>query len=100
MDTKRFAAEVVVDPVAREQLQRRTLIVVVVSQVLGGLGLAAGITVGALLATEMLGSERFGGLPTLLFTLGAALSAFLVGRVTQRFGRRVGLGLGFAAGGI
>lgn len=100
MDAQQLAAAAVTDPVARERLQRRTLIIVVISQVLGGLGLAAGITVGALLATEMLGSERFGGLPTLLFTLGAALSAFLVGRMTQRLGRRVGLGLGFAAGGI
>lgn len=100
MDAQQLVAAAVIDPVARERLQRRTLIIVVISQVLGGLGLAAGLTVGALLATEMLGSERFGGLPTLLFTLGAALSAFLVGRMTQRLGRRVGLGLGFAAGGI
>ncbi|HWV77298.1 MAG TPA: MFS transporter, partial [Isoptericola sp.] len=30
----------------------------------------------------------------------SALAAFLVGRVTQRAGRRLGLGLGFAAGGL
>ncbi|MCK9794094.1 MFS transporter [Isoptericola sp. 4D.3] len=81
-------------------LQRRTLIVVVASQVLGGAGLAAGVTVGALLAQEMLGGAGAAGVPTMLFTLGSALAAFLVGRVTQRAGRRVGLGLGFAAGGL
>ena len=81
-------------------LQRRTLTVVVASQVLGGAGLAAGVTVGALLAQEMLGGEGLAGLPTALFTLGSALAAFLVGRVTQRAGRRVGLGLGFLAGGL
>lgn len=81
-------------------LQRRTLTVVVASQVLGGAGLAAGVTVGALLAQEMLGTDRLAGVPTMLFTLGSALAAFLVGRVTQRAGRRVGLGLGFAAGGL
>lgn len=100
MDAQQVHAAAVTDPEARARLQRRTLTVVVVSQVFGGLGLAAGVTVGSLLATELLGSEQFGGLPTLLFTLGAALSAFLVGRATQRFGRRLGLGLGFAAGGI
>jgi len=81
-------------------LQRRTLTVVVASQVLGGAGLAAGVTVGALLAQQMLGTDRLAGVPTMLFTLGSALAAFLVGRVTQRAGRRVGLGLGFGAGGL
>lgn len=84
----------------RDEVQRRTLRVVVASQVLGGAGLAAGISVGALLAEEMLGTGGLAGLPTALFTLGSALSAFLVGRFTQRLGRRYGLGLGFAAGGI
>jgi len=87
-------------PEAVAALQRRTLITVVASQVLGGAGLAAGVTVGALLAQQMLGSDGLAGLPTALFTLGSALAAFLVGRITQRAGRRVGLGLGFAAGGL
>lgn len=86
--------------VDRARIQRRTLGVVVASQVLGGAGLAAGVTVGALLAQEMLGSEGLAGLPTALFTLGSALTAFLVGRTTHRWGRRIGLGLGFAAGGL
>lgn len=80
-------------------MQRRTLIVVVMSQVLGGAGLAAGVTVGALLAQEMLGSDGLAGMPTALFTLGSALAAYLVGHYTQRHGRRLGLGLGFAVGG-
>ena len=85
----------VLDAEARAALQRRTLAVVVVSQVFGGAGLAAGITVGALLAQEMLGGEGVAGLPTALFTLGSALAAFSVGRLTQRAGRRLGLALGF-----
>ncbi len=84
----------------RRHVQRRTLVIVVISQVLGGAGLAAGITVGALLAEKMLGSEGLAGLPVGLFTLGSALAAFLVGRTTQSWGRRVGLGVGFAAGGV
>lgn len=82
------------------RVQRRTLTVVVASQVLGGAGLAAGVTVGALLAQQMLGSDSLAGLPTALFTLGSALTAYLVGRISQRHGRRVGLGGGFAVGGI
>src|SRR5690625_3532056 len=84
----------------REQLQSRTLKVVVASQVLGGAGLAAGITVGALLAQDMLGRDDLAGLPTALFTLGSALAAYLVGQLIQRKGRRPGLGIGFAVGGL
>jgi MFS family permease len=84
----------------RARVQGRTLKVVMTGQVLGGAGLAAGITVGALLAQQMLGTESLAGLPIALFTLGSALAAYLVGRISQRAGRRVGLGLGFAAGGL
>ncbi len=94
------AARIAADDAARAQLQRRTLTVVVISQVLGGAGLAAGVTVGALLAQQMLDDDTLTGLPAALFTLGSALAAFLIGRTTQRRGRRLGLGLGFTAGGL
>jgi len=93
-------ARTLTDDGDRARVQRRTLAVVVISQVLGGAGLAAGITVGALLAQEMLGSDGVAGLPTALFTLGSALAAYLVGRTTQRFGRRPGLAFGFGAGAL
>ncbi|MCY1136911.1 MFS transporter [Actinoplanes sp. Pm04-4] len=81
-------------------LYRRSLAVVVVSQVFGGAGLAAGVTVGALLAQDMLGRDDLAGLPAALFTLGSALTAFTIGRITQRAGRRGGLAAGFAAGSL
>lgn len=84
----------------RQQLHRRTLTTVLLSQAFGGAGLAAGISVGALIAQDMLGTEALSGLPTALFTAGAAITAFTVGRVTQRAGRRLALGFGFIAGGI
>lgn len=83
----------------RLRVQRRTMRVVVAGQVLGGAGLAAGVTVGALLAQQMLGSDGLAGLPVALFTLGSALAAYVVGRTSQRLGRRVGLAAGFLAGG-
>lgn len=98
-DLADLARTIGADDAVRRRVQRRTLAVVVASQVLGGAGLAAGITVGALLARDMLGSDSLTGAPAALFTLGSALAAFLVGRFTQRWGRRTGLGLGFAAGG-
>ena len=84
----------------QQKLYKRTLYVVLLSQTLGGAGLAAGITVGALLAKEMLGIESLSGLASALFTLGSALAAYLVGRITQNYGRRYGLALGFITGGI
>ncbi len=87
-------------PERQRTLYRKTLIIVVFSQIFGGAGLAAGITVGALLAQDMLGTDSFTGLPTALFTLGSALAAFLVGRLSERYGRRLGLATGFAAGGL
>lgn len=87
-------------PERTQRLYRRTLLIVVISQIFGGAGLAAGITVGALLAQNMLGTESLTGIPTALFTLGSALGAFLVGRFSQRLGRRVGLSAGFFAGSI
>lgn len=87
-------------PEKRQQLQRRTLLIVVIAQIFGGSGLAAGITIGALLAQEMLGTDSFAGVPAALFTLGSAVAAFLIGRLSQRFGRRMGLAAGFLAGGL
>lgn len=89
-----------ITPQRRQQLHRKTLTTVVISQAFGGAGLAAGISVGALIAQDMLGTEALSGLPTALFTLGAALTAFLIGRATQRTGRRSALGFGFIAGGL
>jgi MFS family permease len=80
--------------------QRRTVAVLVLAQVFSGAGLAAGITVGALLAQDMLDTTSLAGLPSALFTFGSAAAAAAVGRVSHRLGRRRGLALGYAAGAI
>ena len=87
-------------PEKQQKLYRRTLWIVVISQIFGGAGLAAGITVGALLAQDMLGTDSFAGVPVALFTLGSAGAALIIGRLSQRFGRRSGLATGFLTGGI
>jgi MFS family permease len=87
-------------PAEREALQRRSLRVLMLSQVLGGAGLGAGVTVGALLAEDMLGSTALSGLPAALFTLGSAGAAMLVGSISERRGRRPGLTLGYLAGAV
>ncbi|TCN20409.1 MFS transporter [Mesobacillus foraminis] len=84
----------------RNSLYKRTLTIVSISQIFGGAGLAAGVTVGALLAQQMLGTDAFAGLPSALLTLGSAGAALLVGRLSQRHGRRTGLTAGFMIGGL
>ncbi len=74
--------------------------VLLLSQVLAGAGLSAGVVVGALLAQDMLGSTGSSGLPTALFTLGSAGTALLVGRLSQSSGRRAGLAAGYAVGAV
>ncbi|MER6175669.1 MFS transporter [Streptosporangium sp. NPDC001681] len=82
------------------QAQRHILTVLVISQVLSGAGLAAGITVGALLAQDMLGSTGLAGVPSALFTAGSALAAVAVGRISHTRGRRPGLAAGYLTGAI
>ncbi|MFC7585315.1 MFS transporter [Nonomuraea antimicrobica] len=89
-----------IEDLPRIQAQRRTLIVLVAAQVLSGAGLAAGVTVGALLAQDMLSSTSLAGLPSALGTAGSALAAFAVGRVSQARGRRPGLAAGYLAGAV
>lgn len=89
-------------PVATGEIpeQRRILAVLVLAQIMSGAGLTAGITVGALLAEEMLGSTGLAGVPSALFTAGAALGALGIGRLCARWGRRPGLALGYATGAL
>lgn len=92
--------EYIHSPERQQQLYRRSLTIVIIAQLFGGAGLAAGVTVGALLAQDMLGTDSLAGVPAALLTLGAASSALFVGRLSGRLGRRVGLTAGFLAGGI
>ena len=48
----------------------------------------------------MLGTDAFAGLPAAMFTMGSAIAAFFVGKLSQKYGRRVGLAAGFIVGGL
>lgn len=88
------------DDAYRAWAQHRVLRALVVAQVFGGAGLAAGVSVGALIAKDLLDSTSGAGLPAALFTAGSAGAAATVGRLSQRHGRRFGLTAGYAAGAI
>lgn len=86
-------------PVARG-VQRRTLRVLVGSQVLGGVGVAGGIAVGGLLAAELSGSDALAGLAQTATVLGAALAAVPLSRLMAARGRRPGLATGHVVGAV
>jgi MFS family permease len=81
-------------------VQRRTIRVLFVSQVLGGLGVAAGIAVGVLLAQDVAGSATLAGLAQTATVLGAALAAVPLARLMSAHGRRRGLATGYTVGGV
>jgi MFS family permease len=82
------------------RVHRRTLIVVSAAQVFSGFGLAAGITVGALLAARVWDSTALAGIPAVIMTVGASAAALGIAGLSQRGGRRVGLGIGYAVGAL
>lgn len=67
-------------------LQRRTLQLLFASQVTGGVGVAVGMSVGALLAADMV-SVGVSGLAQSAVVMGAALLAVPATRIVRRFGR-------------
>jgi Fucose permease len=83
-----------VDPTTVARLQRRTLLVLATTQVVGGAGIAVGLTVGALLAARMAGTG-LSGLAQSAAVVGAALFAVPVTRVMTLHGRRPGIGLAY-----
>lgn len=81
---------------SRDPAQRRTLGTLATTQVLGGMGLAAGIAVGSLIAEDITGGPTYAGLGGTFQVLGSALIAIPVARLMADRGRRPGLVLGYA----
>lgn len=63
----------------------------ILAQIFGGAGLKGGITVGALLVQNMLEKESVAGLQDAVSTIESAGTALIIGRLSQRFGRRAGI---------
>ena len=76
-------------------IQRRTLIVLAMMQIIGTVGVGVAPTIGVLLATEVTDNEAWAGLARTASTLGAALMGMPLGNLAARRGRRVALSLGW-----
>jgi len=80
----------------RGAIQRRTVGVLFIGQVLGGLGFGATLAIGSLLFVELSGGKGLAGMAVTMSTLGAALAAIPLARLAQRFGRGISLSAGAA----
>jgi MFS family permease len=90
------------NPERQVEVQRRTVLVLSLGQVLGGIAFGATVSLGALLAADLSGNDGLSGLATASVTLGPALCSIPLARMAARFGRRRALTLGnvFALTGI
>lgn len=79
-------------------VQRHTLSTLVVTQVLGGLGVGSAISVNAMLAKDMSNNESMAGLAQTFAVLGTAMVTLLIAQVMDARGRRLGLSLGYVLG--
>lgn len=75
------------------RLQRRTIAVLVAGQILGGVGIGAAFSVGALLVARIAG-EPFSGFAATSTTLGAAAAAIPLTILAGRYGRGPALATG------
>lgn len=80
-------------------IQRRTLRLLVATQTIGGVGVAIGISVGALLAARIAGTA-VAGLAQSCGVVGAALLAVPVTRIMNGHGRRPGLVVAYLTGSV
>jgi MFS family permease len=81
-----------------ERMPRRglSLAVLIVNQLLAGVGVASGIAVAAILVADLTGANALGGLAQSASVLGAAIAAIPLARLAVRAGRHVALATGYA----
>ncbi|GAB3688383.1 MFS transporter [Nocardiopsis oceani] len=100
MSTETTGGEAVLTEAGRSRLQRRTVLVLMLAQVVGGIGMGAMLAVGALIALDLSGSDTWSGMATTMITLGAAVFALPLAATAARRGRRPGLTLGWLLGAL
>ncbi|MFD6359833.1 MFS transporter [Streptomyces roseolus] len=87
-------------PAALPALRQRVQAVLVATQILGGLGIATGVALAAVLATEVSGTDALAGLASTATVAGPALLAMPLAALMTRRGRRAGLVLAYLLGAL
>ncbi|WP_374214490.1 MFS transporter [Streptomyces sp. Je 1-79] len=81
-------------------LRRRVQAVLIATQILGGLGIATGIALAAVLAKDISGTEALAGLASTASVAGPALLAMPLAALMGSRGRRPGLVLAYLIGAL
>lgn len=82
------------------RIQRRIVTVLSLVQVVGGIGVGAGIAISSLVVKDVTGSSGWAGMAVVMMTLGTASASVPLAAVAVRFGRRPALTLGWLLGSI
>ncbi len=85
---------VLLTPADVAHVQRRTVWVLSIAQVLGGVAFGATLSLGAVLAADLAGDESLSGLAAAAVTFGTAMIAIPLARLAGRRGRRLSLATG------
>ncbi|WP_239160384.1 MFS transporter [Virgisporangium ochraceum] len=93
------SSDVNVDSAQISAVQRKTLTLLIATQVIGGIGVGIGISVGALLAADM-GGPGISGLASSAAVIGGALLAVPATRLMRTGGRRPGLVFAYLVGAL
>ncbi|MDQ1103857.1 MFS transporter [Nocardioides zeae] len=80
------------------RIQRRTVVVLVLAQAVGAVGITIGIATASLLARDLSGSDAQAGLAQTAQVVGAAAAAYVLAGLMASRGRRVGLLAGMLTG--
>jgi MFS family permease len=80
------------------RLARKITLTLFTAMSLGSAGFLVAATVNTIVGADISGNPAWAGLPAAFFTLGTALSAFLLGFAMDRFGRRMGMVIGLGLG--
>lgn len=75
-------------------VQRRSVAVLALATVLGGLGVGASLSAGALLIADVTGNPALSGFGSTMNAVGAAVAGIPLARLAARHGRRVALASG------
>lgn len=79
-------------------ITRRLITVLFIGQGLALIALFTTAAIGSISGVQLAGTERAAGWPSTVQLLGGTIAAYIAGRVMNRFGRRIGLSLGYVAG--
>jgi MFS family permease len=80
------------------RMARKITLTLFTAMSLGSAGFLVAATVNTIVGAEISGNPAWAGLPAAFFTLGTAVSAFLLGFAMDRFGRRMGMVIGLVLG--